>query len=163
MKTQQIKDVKNREEIIIGFDTGAVRGTVDIMSDENLAKANVKREDIQNITPFIGDLNKNLYTEVGIASSEHPCAGSTGVNILTNDGRKASIQRIFYKDKTQHDKTTHWNQEQWIQPVGREREQDNSFKADPNHKIPISESLKFYIIDGDGKKKEKEVFSSSKK
>ena len=115
-------------------------GLNNLLTDENLAKVGIKREEVAYIEPFFS-FPGNLYTEPGVARPAHPCCGSGGVTLINNDGSRASIQDIFYYDYGHKlgelKDIPHWNQEnRFIDVNGR-------VKKDPSKEDHIIKDTKW--------------------
>lgn len=127
------------------------------MTDNNLKQIGIEKDDIKRIEPFFA-VPGELYTEPGVASVTHPCGGSVGVWIYTNDGKRASVQDIFYHDpniyKTHCDGLPHWNHERRF--IDREGEIKTISKGIEHHITEDSERFTIYF-EGQQKTISKEI------
>jgi len=86
----------------------------DLLSIENIRKLRVERNCIKNVT-MAGAISPNLYPEIGVALPSHPLAGSVCANFEICNGKKYSIDDIWYYDynlyKTHEMGLEHWNHE----------------------------------------------------
>lgn len=143
--------------VIIGFENQNHAGSFDILTANNLQKLGISRSEICTITPFFA-VHGSLYPEYGVASSTHPCAGSVGINITTNDGKIYGVDEIFYYDYNPHRShaagSEHWNHERRLRFPNNELQ---IIKQVEHHIIPASDEIKIYIIDDKGLQKEQIV------
>lgn len=133
---------KTRKMMIKFRTSNLVEGTWNLLTPENLAKVNVKLEDIKRIESFFKVPGK-LYSEPGVASDIHPTGGSVGVWLYTDTGDRASIQDIIYHDpninKTHYDGLPHWNHERrYIDTKGKEWREGKCIEY---HTIEDSETI----------------------
>lgn len=142
----------------IGWKTAdGLVGSNELLTDRNLNTIGLSSKEIKKADPFFA-FPGPLYTEEGVARSEHPCCGSAGVNIITHDGRTASIQDIFYHDQGhksgQYRGIPHWNrQRRYINTQGKEKR----MSSDKDHILPDSVWIKTTLIDGTGKEKKQKI------
>jgi hypothetical protein len=133
---------------LITFKTTNNSGTIDPLREENLNSSGFHYSDISSISVSFQHPGI-LYTEQGVASPNHPCAGSTSAHVLLNDGRKITIDEIFYYDinvnKKHADGLPHWNHETRI----REGNNIVSWKKEsvPYHVIPDSPQIEISLIE----------------
>jgi len=86
------------KKLIIKWDTGKEEKEYNLLNEDYLNRVGISdTNNIKSVTPFFAFPEK-LYTEEGIASNHHPCIGSGGAEIETNDGKRALIEEIFYFD-----------------------------------------------------------------
>ena len=94
-----------------------------------------------------------MYTEKGVASKNHQCSGSIGVEILTINDERVSIQDIFYCDKGheqgEYKNKPHWNREERIIDI---RGDEKKVPSKIDHIIGDSEFIKLSCIDSYGNK-----------
>lgn len=144
-------------EFVIKWETSKESGSDDLLTEENLNKVGIAESEIKEINPFF-IFPGNVYTEPGVARPEHPCCGSAGVNIVTNDDKHASIQRIFYHDEGHSHgplkNLAHWNKEsRFVNVSGNEERAPSS----TDHVIEDTDSITISLVDSLGREKKQTV------
>jgi len=134
----------------VAWDSGKQKGSNNLLTDENLQTVGFDRSQIKAVILFFA-FPGTLYTEEGVAGSNHPCCGSAGINIVTTDGERASIQDIFYHDrghkKGQYQNTPHWNRERrFIDITGAEKR----VPSEKDHVLDDTSSLEISFVDDAG-------------
>ena len=129
----------------ISFKTNSFSGSYDILTPV-LSKLKIKPVDIQKVELDYFVISNYPYEEKNVAYCSHPCEGSIGFNIYTNDGNRYLTEEIFFYDynlKRNHcNGLPHWNHEARIngQPFPKSVEY---------HTIPDSPDIQFTVMDGD--------------
>jgi hypothetical protein len=93
----------------------------DLLEDKILARFQKKREDVKSVT-WSDNIGGSLYTELGVASLNHPLIGSGSACIDFRDGSYIRICDVFYQDfnqkMTHYDGLHHWNHERRFEMQG---------------------------------------------
>lgn len=135
--------------IIIGYHTETTADAWSPLTRATLGRLGIQPGEIAHVTTALCAPGQ-LYTERGLASSGHPCAGSACVLIQTNDGRRGSIDDIFYYDWNPHSSHAgglrHWNLERRFVLDGRQVGKVD--KTLPAHQIPDSPYLEISMMWG---------------
>ena len=134
----------------VRWDTGKEQGSNDLLLEDNLKHVGIKTSDIKEIQPFFG-FPGNFYTERGVAGSNHPCCGSVGINITTNNSQNVSIQDIFYHDQGHSSGSLagvpHWNRERrYVDINGKEKR----IPSNQDHVLKDSSTIVISFVDGNG-------------
>lgn len=137
-----------RKKITVKFETPQERGSIEMLSAENLSKLGIGVEEIASITTSFA-FPGYLYPEQNVATLGHPCAGSACATITTVNGSEFGIDEIFYYDKnvqrTHYNGKSHWNHERRFKtPEGTRIEKVPEF-----HQIPDSEEIKISLFEDD--------------
>ena len=148
------------KKIKVGWKTAdGLVGSNELLIDKNLNNiGTLSSKEIKKADSFFA-FPGSLYTEEGVARPEHPCCGSAGVNIITHDGRTASIQDIFYHDEGhksgKYKGIPHWNRERrYINIKGKEKRRP----SDIDHTLPNSEWIEITLSDGNSKEKKQKIY-----
>jgi len=145
-----------RPKFIIGFKTPYETGSFDAISEFNLEYLSITHQDIARTSSFFS-FPGNLYPESGVASLTHPCAGSVGIELFTNDGKRAMIEYIFYHDlnpnQTHAEGKQHWNLEMRFTHLDGTIDFPVKSLVDktiPHHQIRDSNEIEIFIETEDG-------------
>ncbi|MCD6504233.1 hypothetical protein J7K52_02515 [Candidatus Bathyarchaeota archaeon] len=125
------------------FETDSYRGSWDV-TKPIISKLKIRQTDIEKIEPAYFAISNSPYEEENVARCTHPCEGSIGFYVYTNDGNKYLTEEIFYYDynlkKSHYNGLPHWNHEV--------RLNGHLLKDVPYHQIPDAPYIKLMVIDG---------------
>jgi hypothetical protein len=143
----------------ISFKTDSKEGSWKIPSRSVLESFKLSPEDVENVELAYNALSNYPYEEVNVARCSHPCEGSIGIYINTNDGRHFLSEEIFYYDynlgQTHFDGLPHWNHERRLTDGTRtwyQKKEEVEY-----HAIPDSPIIALRITDVDSVIHEKEI------
>jgi len=118
MRKVKVKKLSPLDPIKVEVSTATGIGfSYDLLDESNLNKIGISRKDIKEVKTHFA-IPGYLYEEEGIAGKHHRLIGSACAILDTHDGRKYSIDDIWYFDenvrKNHFDGKEHWNHERRI-------------------------------------------------
>jgi hypothetical protein len=143
----------------MSFKTDSNKGSWDIPTISVLESLKLSPTDVMDVTLAYYAMSNYPYEEVNVARCSHPCEGSIGFYINTNDRHQYLVEEIFYYDynlgQSHFDGLPHWNHERrlndGIQSWYQKSEQVES------HGIPDSPTMAIRVSDEDNIIHEKEI------
>ena len=113
-KYKIFENIMKKEHATIEIKTPDWSVSYNLLDKKHLDYLGIDGKCIRN-TDMMGAIPTHLYTEKGVASIGHPLVGSMCLFIDTCDGKKYSIDDIWYYDynirKMHYDGKEHWNHE----------------------------------------------------
>lgn len=132
-------------EIYLKFETPTQAGSLNLLRQENLSRLGICSSDIALVqTSFCHP--GPLYTEEGVATKNHPCAGSSSAILTLQNGNHCVIDEIIYYDynlnRSHNNGVPHWNQETRIKTISSCK----TYSDSPYHIIDNSSEIKISLI-----------------
>lgn len=143
----------------ITFKTDSNKGSWDIPTISVLESFKLDPNGVVDVTLAYSALSNYPYEEVNVARCSHPCEGSIGFYINTDDKRQYLVEEIFYYDynlrQNHFEGLPHWNHETRLNDGTRTWYQKS--QQVESHGIPDSPTLTIGVLDENSLLNEKEV------
>ena len=104
----------------ISFETVSSKGSWDVLTPSVLRNFKLSIKEVTDVRLAYYALSNYPYEEVNVARCSHPCEGSIGFYIDTQDSRQYMVEEIFYYDfNPMHNPhhfngLPHWNHERQL-------------------------------------------------
>jgi len=136
----------------------------DLLNKRNLRSCGISREGIKEVETVFA-VPGYLYEELGVAGLHHPLVGSACSILVTWDGRRLSIDDIWYFDenieRNHFNGRPHWNHERrFVEHTSKGDRLIDRTKQVEGHTIPASPYIDLSLDPGpEGTKVKQRVFS----
>jgi len=147
----RLKKETSRSNTEIGFETDSTKGSWSVVTPSILREFKLSPKDVLDVKPAYNAISDYPYEEANVARRSHPCEGSVGVYVDTQEGQKYLVEDIFYYDfnlEQRHSQgLPHWNHERRLGDGNKTWYQDSKYVE--NHVIPDSPSITLRMTDKD--------------